>query len=132
MKKIIILFLVLLLLTACGGETAEPEPTSPAEEGAATELEVRPSPTNAPAGVNGAEETTALPPTLTAVPTTAPPDASPTAAAPAEEAPTATAALEEPAPPPAETVMDGQNPDGTFYRGLASAPITMMDYSDFL
>lgn len=39
-----------------------------------------------------------------------------------------------PSPTPAlpTTFAGGQNADGTFYRGSADAPITLIEYSDYL
>lgn len=129
MKKIIFLLPLLLLLAACGGEPALTEPAATAASPAEPATAGRPTPTNEPAGAT--EDLAALPPTLTPASTTAPTAASVTAP-PAGDASTATIPTEEPTPPPTEIMIDGQNPDGSFYRGLATAPITMLDYSDFL
>ena len=124
MKKcILILPIILLALVACapGAEpesevsvvTASPEAT----ESPLTEVVTEPSPT------------VSSPPT--AVPTNEPP-AEPTAVptdAPITEEPTEIAA-EEPA---AETaVVAGRLDDGAFFLGAVDAPVTMIDYSDFL
>lgn len=34
--------------------------------------------------------------------------------------------------PPAAGVVYGRNDDGTFFHGAADAPVTFIDYSDFL
>jgi hypothetical protein len=36
------------------------------------------------------------------------------------------------AEPTEEVAFNGRNEDGTFFRGAADAPVTMIDYSDFL
>lgn len=57
--------------------------------------------------------------------------------------PDATSPVPRPSPtptPPAETAAQpavvftsgGQNDNGTFYRGAPDAPVTLIDYSDFL
>lgn len=34
--------------------------------------------------------------------------------------------------PPAGAITYGRNDDGTFFRGMPDAPVTLIDYSDFL
>lgn len=124
MKKLIVLMLLLLILSACSNNPAEPEAESPADEGVAL------APT-----LNSSELQATIPPTLTAVPTTAPTvemeEDTPVPSPAGDFAATTPPPTDSP-PPTAEMVMDGQNPDGSFFRGLATAPITMFDYSDFL
>lgn len=60
--------------------------------------------------------------TPTAEPVAIAPRPSPTPTPPA-------AAVTRPAPAFTD---GGQNPNGTFYRGAADAPVTILEYSDFL
>ncbi|MBE2223941.1 MAG: hypothetical protein IAF02_20540 [Anaerolineae bacterium] len=119
-KQIFIALLVLWALAACSF-AAEPdsesvvtmpeEATPPRQEVAAesSPTAVIPSPTTASSSP-------------TAVPTNAPP-AEPTAIPTSE--PTA-----EPAPETA--VIAGRTEEGAFFLGAVDAPVTMIDYSDFL
>lgn len=54
-------------------------------------------------------------------------DPLPTAAQPTPVGQTATEAA-----PPAAGVIYGRNDDGTFFHGTPDAPVTFIDYSDFL
>lgn len=110
---------LLLLLAACGSAAESPAPEATQE--VVLEADILPAPSN-----------TAPP----AVPTAAPegsesvetPQDAPATEATASPQPTATE------PPPAATSAPEFNGEyeGTYYRGLATAPITMIDYSDFL
>ncbi len=57
---------------------------------------------------------------------------------PASQESASPAATRTPAPTPSPTPIlpttfaGGQNADGTFYRGSADAPITLIEYSDYL
>jgi len=66
-----------------------------------------------------AAATAVIPAEATAVPSPITPTAQPTGA------PT-------PTPTPAAIIPAGQNPDGAFYRGDPHAPVTLIEYSDFL
>lgn len=117
MKKwILILPLVLLALVACA-----PGAESESEEGIPA---VEPEPTNPPLAEVATE------PATTAVPTDAPP-AEPTAI------PT-DALVTEPTDVPTEepvaetAVVAGRLDEGAFFLGAPDAPVTMIDYSDFL
>ena len=110
-----IVFVFLLFLLACTAETAvEPviEPSATTVSPTATVMieAVEPTavPTQPPAPTNEPEpaKPTALPPT--APPPTAVPEATTTA------------------------VGFGRTPEGAFYHGAADAPVTLIDYSDFL
>ena len=115
MKRLALLWL--LLLAACApasGETSPPATVAVAPPAAATAAPT-PSPTRpaattaaapAPADTPAAAGTTTA--TATAIPAT--PAASATAAGP----------------------VAGRNDDGTFFFGVAGAPLTLIDYSDFL
>lgn len=115
------LFILLVLLVGCGSMTpaAQPaaEPSSP----------LLSQPTSVPTIA-----ATAAPPTLTAVPL-------PTAAATTAEAtstpqptaqPTEVMAVEP--TDTAEPALFGRTEEGAFFRGAADAPVTLIDYSDFL
>lgn len=126
MKRIVFL-LLLILLTACGNDPTTTGPEPAVEEIVETNPTDLPTSTVVPTESTIGEPAATIPPTLTAVPTTMP-----TVESVANENPTAAAPSVEPSPPPSDITMDGQNPDGSFFRGLAAAPITMIDYSDFL
>ena len=127
MKKLsLFISLIILILAACspaGEETIPSQNVEPAPTEASSELAT---------GADEVREADELPPAPPEEPTQAPaapeapdePPAEPTATEPeptAEPQPTATA----------EPQFNGEY-EGTFYRGLATAPITMIDYSDFL
>jgi len=123
-----------LLLAACTG-AAESPPTTPTPAPATpTAVAVQPAtPTPAPTATEPAEPTALATPVV-------PPTAPPTATAQAledNEAPSETeveAETEEPAP--AEAVnwleVEGKTADNLAYLGNPDAPITIIDYSDFL
>jgi uncharacterized lipoprotein len=134
--KYLLLALVLLLAACSSGSSVEQEPASqpdslPAQNTTMPERateELSPEPTNTLASPNLTEE-----------------QAEEADVATAEEIATSTVATvtaapqqatETPAtvPPPTNTVAPEINGEyeGTFYLGLATAPITMIDYSDFL
>lgn len=117
-RRVAASLLLLLFLIACSNNAAAPTlvPTAAIAPSAAAVQPTSTLPiTNTPA---------ALIPTEPA----ATPAANPTDA-PAEIAPDATASL-----PTAEPTVafNGKNEDGTFFRGRADAPVTLIDYSDFL
>ncbi len=132
------LLLFILLLAACGGEkSAEPsaEKDVPSEEVAAPptlEMAV-PSPTgtSAPQPVAPTKAPTAVPFEEAAPEEPAPeePDAEPAD----EPEPSAMAELaveiEVPEPP---KVVSGQTAEGAYFYGSPDAPVTLLDYSDFL
>lgn len=123
MKRWLIVWFVLVLV-ACNGIGGEDELAS-----LPTEAAVVVEPTailSAPAGATA----TQLPPpveinlTETATPIVV---ASEVPAGAITASPTATAI-----PPTEVPMINGQNSDGTFFRGLSNDPIAMTDYSDFL
>ncbi|MGD8585172.1 MAG: hypothetical protein PVH65_17865 [Chloroflexota bacterium] len=121
-----VLIVVIALLVGCSSTVEAPagqqrsEPTEAATVQATVAKEAAPEPTDTAAPAEPTETTTGQPEDAA----TQEPEAEPT---PTEEQPTA-----EPLP----TATDGPQFNGeyeeTFYRGLATAPITMIDYSDFL
>ena len=107
--------LILLFLVACGGQGNVPPTVAPTAETLPDAAASRPTPTAIP---------------LT---NTAPPPATASVA----DAPTAIASpviAEAPTDQPTATTVpfNGKNEDGTFFRGRADAPVTFIDYSDFL
>lgn len=128
-----ILLLSVLLLAACGGQDAE----LPAADTAATVAVATSLPSTATAEPLPTD--TAVPPTD--VPTEAPSDA-PVEEASAEEPtvepaslPDPTATNEPPAEveePPAIQVVSGKTAEGAYFYGDPAAPLTLIDYSDFL
>ncbi|MCP4428063.1 MAG: hypothetical protein GY803_26555 [Chloroflexi bacterium] len=117
--KFRILFLIsLFALAACTAETVE--------ESAATAV-----PTTIPPTATTAEIAKA-----TAVPTTVPTAPPPPTDEPAPSEPTALPPTEPPptAEPEAEPVVVeyGRTAEGAFFHGASDAPVTLIDYSDFL
>ncbi len=116
-----LLLVVLLFLAACSSEQppAETSATQPAGEAAAG----RATPTNEPLAEQPAatQETAGSTDVATIPPTEVLGTEAPIIVSTAS--PTATTAARQ---------FNGQNPDGTFFRGAADAPVTMIDYSDFL
>jgi outer membrane biosynthesis protein TonB len=121
-----ILSLVIALLVGCSSTVEAPAGGQDADLAQEAAAQNSPAEESAPAAADSAApaeptETTTGQPEDAA---TQEPEAEPT---PTEEQPTA-----EPLP----TATDGPQFNGeyeeTFYRGLATAPITMIDYSDFL
>lgn len=93
--------------------TAPPQPTEtvaePASPPAPTMAAADATPTNAPAVVEATPTSTSAP--------TAPPDAGVT---------------ETPEDAVAEVAVNGRTEDGAYFLGRADAPVTIVDYSDFL
>ena len=136
-KRYIVLWLSFLLLVACGSEgptdqapASQPSPGS-AQNATATdspteEAPPEPSSTVALPELTEEQEEDAGMVTVKEVQTLAVAEelaeGPPATEAPATEIPATVTALPQ---------INGQY-EGTFYRGLATAPITMIDYSDFL
>lgn len=125
-KKLALLLLTLVVLTACG--------TPPAVETAAVTAAPLATVT---AAVAAPAETTTPPPTATALPSpTALAPESPAAAQP--EPPTPVPAPTEDAAPtatvtePSIQVVSGRTPEGAFFLGDERAQLTIIDYADFL
>jgi hypothetical protein len=122
MKKwILILPFVLLALMACT-PAAEPESV---EVVAAT----TPEPTDLPLA-----KVTSPPPTAVSSPTTLPTDIPPAESTTVPtDVPTSQPTESPTDEPAAETaVMAGRIDEGAFFLGAPNAPVTMIDYSDFL
>ena len=122
MRRIALLIALIIILVACGSKTnSQPIATiqdlssrTIATEAATEEPFKDPTPTETP-----------LPPPPTASPealSTPQPVATPTEIK-------VTEVVETPTSPP--TVINGQY-ENTYFRGSATAPITLIDYSDFL
>lgn len=131
MKKVAIFILLLLMVVACSVDN------SPIAERSAAEVTATAVPPTPTLSTPRLEEEPAPP---TAVPTEPPP---PATTVPTDE-PTATAEPEptETAVPTVEVVateveaeggvLYGRTPEGAFFHGDPNAPITMIDFSDFL
>ena len=113
---------ILLLLAACAPDAAE----SPAEVQATApgvqEMEATALPAATPAATATSGETAATAPEPTEA-TAEPTEMSP-ATAPAEGA--------APEPEEADVTINGRTDDGAYFLGRADAPLTIIDYSDFL
>ena len=113
--------MLLFLLVACGRDAETPPTVAPTVGLPPTAAAVRSTPTNLPATNTPLAENPAQP-TATSI------GADP-AEPPVEIAPDPTNTL-----PPAEpeVVINGITEEGAFFRGRADAPVTFIDYSDFL
>jgi hypothetical protein len=123
MRRIAFYLFIVLWLVACSPAGA------PADSSVGSEATVAYS---EPTAVLPMVEPTVMaePVTPTAVATTAPEPTVTTSEAPAEAEPTIAPPVEETAEP--EVVMSGRIEAGAFFLGAADAPVTMIDYSDFL
>jgi hypothetical protein len=132
MKAIYTLLLIALLLAACGPGDGEPAATLPTEaQEEAEAVAVVATDTALPESPNTAaepERATAVPTAETAAETVAEPTAEAAEAAAGAEAPEQAPAE----PEPAEAATVNGSYEGTYFRGSADAPVTMIDYSDFL
>ena len=126
MKWIVWLLPLALILAACGAD--ETAATLPPTE-VVSEVEAQPTQEAADSSAPSTQEPPPAPADPTAVPEPATPTAIPTSTPPAEPAVTATVEVEP--PPTAEAVVNGQY-ENTYFRGSESAPVTLVDYSDFL
>lgn len=124
MKYVFLFFAcITFLLAACSGSESS-EPAIPAEI-VQQEAEIE-------AVVNTAVPThTAIPATTTTERPTTEARSTETAVAPPTEPPTPTPPLAVTTEPAIE-VVSGQLPDGAFFFGDVNAPLTVIDYSDFL
>jgi hypothetical protein len=123
MKRIVPYLFIVLWLVACSSSGAPADSSVGLEATAAN-----PEPT---AVLPVVEPTVIAEPVMpTAAATTAPAATVATSEAPAEAEPTAAPPVEETAVP--EVVMSGRIEAGAFFLGAADAPVTMIDYSDFL
>ena len=125
--------IVLLLASLCFVACA-PDTTNAPQEAAPGETE----PTSAAAtativstatGEAGATETMAAPSANAEVPATQPPVAT---EAPPTAPPSPTAETAETAESGGEVAINGRTPEGAYFLGRADAPVTIIDYSDFL
>lgn len=128
MKATYTLLLFALFLAACGAAETEPPATAPPEADEEVVADVAaPTDTALPASPTAADEPLAP----TAVPTAEAPTDS--AASAGEEATEPVADEPDPAESePAEAAIVNGPYEGTYFRGSADAPVTILDYSDFL
>lgn len=121
MRTTYLFLLIALLLAACGPGDTEPAATVPLETQKEAEAVVVATDTalpESPASAAEPEPATAAPTAETAAETVA--------------EPTAEAVADAPEPEPAEAADVNGPYEGTYFRGSADAPVTMIDYSDFL
>ena len=126
MRRIFWLLPLLLILVACSAD--EPAATVPPTEVAAG-IETQPTQKPAEVAATATEEPVSIPAEPTSVSEPATPTAIPTVT-PAGE-PSIAATIEVEAPPTVETTVNGQYKN-TYFRGSETAPVTLIDYSDFL
>ncbi len=110
-------FILLLLLAACSPSEAQLQPSTP-------------SPIAELAAVEMIAATATLPPPEPSAPV-------PTTAVTGDAAPTTEPATLTPPPSPTSTaeppqIISGQTAEGAFFLGDPAAPLTVIDYSDFL
>ena len=121
MKKVCLFLIFVLLLTACSASTADdaPEPETAVLEPAQPEIAATPTliPTTTPPKQ---EEPTAVPTDEPIQEVVATPVAEPIVEEVVEEVMSETA------------VVSGRTEEGAFFYGDPNAPITLIDYSDFL
>ena len=120
MKKVCLFFIFVLLLTACSPSTSNDAPETEPETAVfePTQADIAATPTLTP---------TEVPPTTPSEP------AEPTAV-PTDE-PVTEEVVEEPVVAevePETAVISGRTDEGAFFYGDPNAPITLIDYSDFL
>lgn len=116
MKRIFLILTFLLLITACAPTTEPPKSETTTVDTAVSQTETMPPP------VITVDTPRVEPPT--AVPESTQPASEPTIAAPTAE-PVVEAV-------PEGGVVSARTPEGAFYLGDPNAPITHIDYSDFL
>ena len=112
--------ILILLLTACSAEQPETPTVAASPMSQALALE------DAPAMVTAAP--TAAPPSATPLPTDEPVDEPTASAEPATVTPLPSPTSE---PEPLQ-IISGQTAEGAFFLGAPDAPVTVIDYSDFL
>jgi hypothetical protein len=117
---------LLLFLIACSAD--ELAATMPVTDRAA-EDEIPPTQVPAETIASATEEPIASPVEPTTVPEPATPTAIPTATTVEETIVVETVEVE--ASPTIETIVNGQY-ENTYFRGSETAPVTLIDYSDFL
>lgn len=123
MKPLTLTFFIAagLLLVGCSGPSAETA-TESSSTATATLPPTQPPPTDPPPTATDASLVSAEPATPTPLATEA--AVSPTDEPTPTEAPTISAEVVE--------VVSGQLPSGAFFLGDVDAPVTLIDYSDFL
>jgi hypothetical protein len=130
MKRRLSLVTLVLILAACSADVAEQPVTgdaSPPEQAPAAEAEAQPSATDL------APPASSMAPEIAADPTNGPQDIPATAAVMTEPDPTAPPEkATEIAPEETAVVINGRSEDGSYFLGRADAPVTIIDYSDFL
>lgn len=121
MKRLLLTFILLLLLVAC-----TPTTEAPASKSAAEADMIIPA-------------TETIPPPIVTVDTPRVESPTATSAGSVQAVPTPEPAADEPTAAPVEEVVvtesgvvSGRTPEGAFFLGDPNAPITHIDYSDFL
>jgi len=127
MRLFALMLIFIVILVACGPE-AEQQPTATIQAQPTNTGDPEPSATEAIAE-ESVEDLTPTEPS----PTLAPME-SPTASntPPPVETPTEVVATEVPDTPTIQAAVINGPYENTYFRGSSSAPITMIDYSDFL
>jgi protein-disulfide isomerase len=123
MKQSLALLLLLFVLSACGGTTAEPVAPSPQ----AVEMTEIPAPTAVPTPTSAP----AAPSTVIAAEATKTVEATTPTVETAAELPELEAEVGA-ADEPDWLTVEGKTDEGLTYLGNPNAPITILDYSDFL
>ena len=120
-RNLSFLIIFLLLLVACSPDQSEPETAGP-------------TPTVLEQAQIDVLVTATLPPTIPPSPTVAPSATLPPSTP--DDDPTVPSASATPNSPPATRhspqVISGQTTEGAFFLGNPDAPVTVIDYSDFL
>lgn len=123
---------LMLILAACGGAVPEAAPVSQVE---ATATALLPTATNTalPEPTEIGMEPTAESEQATVTPTEEPATSAPEATATSEPEPPETPTSEPPAPADVNWLtVEGKTEAGFTYLGNPDAPVTLLDYSDFM
>lgn len=120
---LLVLSIASFILVACGGSTTTNQEENP-NQGDVSEMTTEPAESPATVVASPTEPATVIPATAIL--------SDPTREETAPLEPTIVATI-EPSPQPEEQTAAFNGPfENTYYRGAEDAPITMIDYSDFL